>query len=187
VRAKLLVDKIADEAAGAVDPEQIDSAIVRQVAAGLRVRIAWKDITGQKYHYLDYVDPAKSPIQRLPFTPPGTYVPTAVEKNFTDIQRDVATVTSELAQVDYKGVAQDVRTLVATLQKKLDDLDVKKFGDAADAVRDLAKDPRIRPRRWRASRARSRSSRRRRRGSTSSSRGRRSRRRSTTPRPRPRR
>ncbi len=143
VLSKLLVDKISDGRGGKVDPDAIDAAIQAQVAKGLRVRIAWKDITGQKYLELDYVDPAKSPPPTLGFTPAGTYVPTSVEKSLTDIQRDVASVTSELAQVDYKGLAQDVRALVNTLQKQAEAVEVKKFGDAADAVRDLAKDPRI--------------------------------------------
>jgi ABC-type transporter Mla subunit MlaD len=143
VRSKLFIDKISDDTGGVVDPAKIDEAIASQVKKGLRVRIAWKDITGQKYLELDYVDPAKSPPPPLPFEPSGTYVPTSVEKSITDIQRDVATVTSELAQVDYKAVVQDVRTLMATLQKTIGEIDVKKFGEAADAVRDLARDPRI--------------------------------------------
>jgi ABC-type transporter Mla subunit MlaD len=143
VRSELFVDKISDDTGGAVDPTRIDEALAAQVKKGLRVRIAWKDITGQKYLELDYVDPAKSPPPPIPFEPPGAYIPTSVEKTFTDIQRDVATVTAGLAQVDFKAVMEDVRSLLTSMQKKIDDLDVKKFGDAADAVRDLAKNPRI--------------------------------------------
>jgi paraquat-inducible protein B len=143
VVSKLFVDKISDDTGGSVDPSRIDEAIALQVKKGLRVRIAWKDITGQKYLELDYVDPTKSPPPPIPFEPTGAYIPTSVEKSITDIQRDVAAVTSGLAQVDFKAVMQDVRTLMSTLQKKVEQLDVKHVADAADAVRDLAKDPRI--------------------------------------------
>jgi len=143
VRSSLLVDKISDQTGGKADPAQIDAAIAAQVAKGLRVRIAWKDITGQKYLELDYVDPAKSPPPPLPFEPSGTYVPTSLEASITDIQRDIATVSSELAHIDYKGLTQDIRTLVTSLTKKLDGMDMGKFGEAAEAVKNLAKDPRI--------------------------------------------
>jgi paraquat-inducible protein B len=143
VRSNLVVEKISDETGGFVGPAQIDSAIRRQVDDGLRVRIAWKDITGQKYLDLDYVDPTKSPIPPLPFEPPGTYIPTAMEKKFIDIQRDVAAMTSELAQIDYKGLAQEIRALVTTLREKSEEIEGRKFGEAADAVRDLAKSPKI--------------------------------------------
>ena len=45
------------------------------------MRIAWKDITGQKYLDLDYFDPQKSPPPALPFDPPGTCIPSANEKS----------------------------------------------------------------------------------------------------------
>ena len=122
--------------------QEILLAIRREVSQGLRVRVAWKDITGQKYLDLDYVDPAKSPPGALAFTPPGTYIPTAVETKLADIQRDVANVTSRLAQVDYQGIAEDARSAVTTLRKAIEDLDAAglgtRFGEAADSVRRLA-------------------------------------------------
>lgn len=141
VRSALQYRQITErESSG--DPSAIDKAIRREVEQGLRVSIAWKDITGQKYLDLDYVDPAKSPPATLGFTPPGTYIPTAVETKLADIQRDVANVTSRLAQVDYQGIAQDARAAVTTLRKAIEDLDAAglgaRFGEAADSVRRLA-------------------------------------------------
>jgi ABC-type transporter Mla subunit MlaD len=143
VVSSLDVDKISDQQGGLIDRAQIHASIARRVSQGLRVRIAWKDITGQKYLDLDYVDPAQSPPPPLPFTPPGAYIPVAVTKSISDIQRDVATVTSRLAEVDYKGISEEVRALVASLKKQSDAIDVTKFGDAADAMRDLARNPKI--------------------------------------------
>ena len=141
VRSALQFKQITErESSG--DLAAIDAAIRREVQQGLRVSIAWKDITGQKYLDLDYVDPAKSPPGALAFTPPGTYIPTAVETKLADIQRDVANVTSRLAQVDYQGIAEDARSAVTTLRKAIEDLDAAglgtRFGEAADSVRRLA-------------------------------------------------
>jgi len=143
VVSSLEVDKISDQKGGMVDREQIHASIARRVSQGLRVRIAWKDITGQKYLDLDYVDPAQSPPPRLPFTPPGAYIPTSVTKSISDIQRDVATVTSRLAEVDYKGIADDVRELVQSMRRQSEQLDAAKFNEAAVALRDLARNPKI--------------------------------------------
>src|SRR5882724_889682 len=46
VVSSLDVDKISDQKGGMVDREQIHASIARRVSQGLRVRIAWKDITG---------------------------------------------------------------------------------------------------------------------------------------------
>jgi len=143
VVSSLDVDKISDQKGGMIDREQIHASIARRVSQGLRVRIAWKDITGQKYLDLDYVDPALSPPPPLPFTPPGAYIPVAVVKSISDIQRDVATVTSRLAEVDYKAIAEEVRALVASLKKQADSMDAASFNDAAVALRDLARNPKI--------------------------------------------
>lgn len=147
VRSKLLVDKISDQTTSIVDREEIDTSIAKKVANGLRVRIAWKDITGQKYLDLDYVDPKESPARALAFTPPGSYIPTATERTFSDIQRDVGAVASKLARLDYESIAEDVRALMASLKKTVDEISAAglgpRAGEAADAVRDLAKSPRI--------------------------------------------
>lgn len=146
VRVDLVVDKISDQG-GLVDRDKIDRAIRRKVDQGLRVRIAWKDITGLKYLDLDYVDGKGTKTPELPFTPPGTWIPTSVERSFTDIQRDVATVASQLAQVDIKGIGDEVKQLVTSLRARIDEFDAKgvgqKVGEAAEAVRDLATSPKL--------------------------------------------
>jgi ABC-type transporter Mla subunit MlaD len=143
VVSSLDVDKISDQEGGMVDREQLRASIARRVSQGLRVQIAWKDITGQKYLDLDFVDPAQSPPPPLPFTPPGAYIPAAVTASFTDIQRDVATVAQRLAEVDFKAMSEEARGLVASLRKQSEALDAAKFGEAADAIRDLARNPKI--------------------------------------------
>lgn len=147
VRSNLLVDKISDQTTSIVDREEIDLGIANKVKNGLRVRLAWKDITGQKYLDLDYHDPKESPAKPLSFTPPGTYVPTATERTFSDIQRDVGEVASKLSRLDYESIAADTRALMASLRKTVDEFGAAglgpRVGEAADAVRDLAKNPRI--------------------------------------------
>jgi ABC-type transporter Mla subunit MlaD len=147
VKLDLVVDKISDDTSGIVDRKKIDDAIRRKVAQGLRVRISWKDITGLKYLDLDYVDPKTSKPPELPFTPPGTWIPTSVERSFSDIQRDVATVASQLAQVDIKGIGEEIKGLVTALRSRVEDFDSKsvaaRVGDAADALRDLAANPKL--------------------------------------------
>jgi ABC-type transporter Mla subunit MlaD len=147
VRSSLLVEKISDQTASIVDRGEIDSSIAQKVHDGLRVRLAWKDITGQKYLDLDFYDPKESQAKTLAFTPPGSYVPTATERTFSDIQRDVGEVASKLARLDYQTVLDEARALIASLRKTVEQLESgglsARIGDAADSVRDLARNPKI--------------------------------------------
>lgn len=147
VRCDLFVDKIADKGGVTESDERIDASIAREVAQGLRVRIVWKDITGQKFLDLDYHDPERAPATPPPFDPPGTWIPTAPERSIVDIQRDVAAVASNLAEVDFQAIATDVRAVLASVRARSDELSEarvgEKFADAAEAIAARARDERI--------------------------------------------
>ncbi|MCG3133264.1 MAG: hypothetical protein HMLKMBBP_00389 [Planctomycetes bacterium] len=130
------------------DEMRARNLIVGEVAKGLRVRVAWKDITGQKYLDVDYVDPQEYPVPDLGFMPPSPYIPTALSPSFTDIQRDLATTLGSLSKIDYQRLGAQLQQLLEQLTQKVQDFRSDEvsasFRDAADAIRGAAQDPALR-------------------------------------------
>lgn len=128
---------------GGVRPsgEEVRDAISREVSKGLRVRVVWKDITGQKFLDLDYVDPTLDEHRpaELGFEPAEPYIPTLTEKSLTDIQRDLSATISNLAKIDYAAIGGQLQSVLAQIGQKVSDLRTdelsRSFRDAADAMK----------------------------------------------------
>ena len=116
--------------------DEVRDALRREVAHGLRVRVKWKDITGQKYLELDYVDADQLPPPDLPFAPTEPYVPTASEKSLTDIQRDFAATLGNLAKIDYAAIAANLQVLLEQLTQKVSEF---RADEVSTSIRDAAK------------------------------------------------
>lgn len=127
--------------------DDVKGLVRRMSADGLRVRIAWADITGQKYLDLDYLDPEEFPQPDLRFAPHQPYVPTAVEPSFTDIQRDLATTVSNVSQVDFQRLSAESVALLERLNEVVAEFgEAGITGEAKDtlvAMRRVAEDERI--------------------------------------------
>lgn len=127
---------------GAFGPsvDELTAGLAHEVAQGLRVRVAWKDITGQKFLDLDYLDPEEYPPPDLGFLPEQPYIPTATEKSLTDIQRDLAATIGGLAKIDYPAIAARLQTILEQVAQKVSDIRADElsasFRDAAKAMQE---------------------------------------------------
>jgi paraquat-inducible protein B len=144
----LLVDTLV---AAGVSETLASSAAVglpEMVDDGLRVRLAWKDITGQKFLDVDFLDPKEYPIPNLGFEPEQPYLPTVTGPSLTDIQKDLATTMASLSRVPYEDIGRRIDTLLATTERAIAELDTKnltaKFGRVADALDQLASSEHLR-------------------------------------------
>ena len=144
----LLVDTLV---AAGVSESLASSAAVglpEMVDDGLRVRLAWKDITGQKFLDVDFLDPKEYPAPDLGFEPQQPYLPTVTGPSLTDIQKDLATTMASLSRIRYEDIARRVDTLLATTERAISELDTKsltdKFGRVADALDKLASSEHLR-------------------------------------------
>lgn len=144
----LLVDTLA--AAGVAESlaGRAASELPDMVSEGLRVRLAWKDITGQKFLDVDFLDPKEYPVPELGFEPEQPYLPTVTGPSLSDIQKDLATTMSSLSRIRYEDIAQRVDTLLTTTERAIAELDTKslseKFGRVADALDSLASSENLR-------------------------------------------
>lgn len=141
VIGELAPEQLTRFGGSAPSEREIRAAVRREVDKGLRARVAWKDITGQKYIDLEY-DPT-APVPELGFTPPGLNIPTRAERSLVDIQRDLAATLANLAKVDYAALGAKVDQLLTTLSLKVSELRVDELSvslrDAANAIRDAVK------------------------------------------------
>ena len=125
VRAE--VDFSAEEAA------QLKQDAVQMVKRGLRAQTQLAGITGQQYLAIDYVDPAKYPPLEFEWTPKNTYVPSAPSAAGAIIA-SAQTFMASLNEADIQALAQNLNTLVANLDRKLDEVPVAELSANANDV-----------------------------------------------------
>lgn len=143
VRADLFPKALAAFGESVTNEEESRALIEKEVLHGLRVRVAWKDITGQKYLDVDFLDPEEYPPPKLGFEPAKPYLPAAVSPSLQDIQKDLATTLGSLSKIDYQRLGANMQQLLEVLTQRVEQFRADEvsasFRDAAEAVRDLAK------------------------------------------------
>lgn len=104
---------------------------------GLRAKLNLQGITGLLFVELSFEDPREypAPIRRHPDIHP---VMPAIRSPISEVQNSIVEIVADLKAAKISTLAQDLRTLVGTANRKLGDLDVKHIGErvaaAADAV-----------------------------------------------------
>ena len=148
VDGALLISSLQAEGVTEARAALVASDLPRMAEDGLRVRLAWKDITGQKFLDVDFLDPKEYPVPDLGFEPEQPYLPTVTGPSLTDIQKDLATTMASLSRIPYEDIGKRVNTLLATTEKAIAELDTKslsdKFGRVADAMDKLASSEHLR-------------------------------------------
>lgn len=125
VRAE--VDFSAEEA------EQLKQDAAQMVKRGLRAQTQLKGITGQQYLAIDYVDPAKYPLLEFEWTPKYTYVPSAPSAA-GEIIANAQTFMASLNAADIQTLARNLNTLIANLDRKLNEVPVAELAANANHV-----------------------------------------------------
>lgn len=114
-----------------VDQVRRDAADL--VARGLRAQTQLAGITGQQYLALDLFDPDKYPPLPFEWQPKYVYVPSAPSAT-AEIVGSVQRFFASLNEADVKALGQSLNKLVVNLDGKLDQLDVARLSNDADAL-----------------------------------------------------
>jgi phospholipid/cholesterol/gamma-HCH transport system substrate-binding protein len=115
------------------EAEQLKQDAVQMVKRGLRAQTQLAGITGQQYLAIDYVDPAKYPPLEFEWTPKNTYVPSAPSAAGAIIASAQKFMAS-LNEADIQALAKNLNTLVANLDRKLDEVPVAELSANANDV-----------------------------------------------------
>jgi paraquat-inducible protein B len=111
---------------------------------GLRAKLNFTGITGLLFVELNIEDPKEYPAiaryasETLPVVP-------AIPSPIAEVQASIVEIVANIKQVDFAGIAKDVKTLLASTNQKVAELDLKaltdRIGGAADAVTTLVSSP----------------------------------------------
>lgn len=122
--------------------------IQTMVEHGLRAQLGVLGLaTGLLFVELDFMDPAQYPAQKLADAPKLVvipYVPSAI----SEYQASISEILSDLKKIDFAGLSKELKTLLTSTNKKINDLDLKTLGDkvgrAADSVSGFVDSPETR-------------------------------------------
>ena len=114
---------------------------------GLRAQLGVLGLaTGLLFVELDFADPQLYPPTALPGVPKYVVIP-SMPSAISEYQASISEILSDLKKVDFTGLSKEIKTLLATTTKKVDDLDTKKLSDklghAADSVTAFVDSPEV--------------------------------------------
>jgi len=112
---------------------QMRQDAVLMVRRGLRAQTQLAGVTGQQYLAIDFLDPAKFPPLKFPWTPKYTYVPSAPSLTGQIVANAQAFLAS-LNQADFKTLGRNLNTLIVDLDSKVNEAPVEKLITNANAT-----------------------------------------------------
>jgi paraquat-inducible protein B len=134
---------LTDSAGQQIDltsPAELQNLIDR----GLRARLSLTGITGLLFVELKFEDARVYPANPRYMTEQYPVVP-AITSPISEVQQSIVEIVANIKKVDFADLSKQLKTLLATTNRKVDDLDVKdlsgRIARAADAVQALASSP----------------------------------------------
>jgi paraquat-inducible protein B len=134
---------LADSAGAPIDltsPVELQGMIDR----GLRARLNLTGITGLLFVELNFEDVRKYPVVPRLLNDQYPVVP-AIPSPISEVQQSIVEIVADLKQVDFTGLSKQVKTLLATTNQKVSDLDVKalseRVGGGGEAVHSFVSSP----------------------------------------------
>jgi phospholipid/cholesterol/gamma-HCH transport system substrate-binding protein/paraquat-inducible protein B len=117
----------------AAQADELRRDVVEMVRGGLRAQTQLAGITGQQYLAVDFLDAAKFPPLAFEWTPRYEYVPSAPSLS-GQIVANVQTFLATLNEADVKRLADNLNTLLLTLNDRVSQLPVGELSQHAQGV-----------------------------------------------------
>ena len=113
------------------------AALQGLIDRGLRARLNLTGITGLLFVELDFEDARKYPANPKFMMEPYPVVP-AIPSPISEVQQSIVEIVANIKKIDFAELSKEVKALLTSANKKVNDLDVKalseRLGRAADAV-----------------------------------------------------
>ena len=112
---------------------------------GLRAQLGVLGLaTGLLFVELDFADPQLYPVTAQADIPKYVVIP-SMPSAISEYQASISEILNDLRKVDFAGISKDLKTVLASTNKKINDLDLKTLGDkmgrAADTVTAFIESP----------------------------------------------
>ena len=128
--------------------DQARDYLVRQAEHGLRAVLSFQGITGLSFLDLDYQTDSKpddftESMRQIAGDPEVVYIPSGPGQ-IMEIGESVTTLVKSLSDVDFSGISKDIKTLVQSVDKAVEDLNTdqmsSEFTAAVAEIRKTAAD-----------------------------------------------
>ena len=117
------------------------ATLQRLIEEGLRAKIDLVGITGLQFVELDFLDPQQFPAPRLESGAEYPVVPT-VPSGMSELIANLSKIVNNLEKVDFAELSHELKSLLATANQEVGDLDLKKMvakvTAAAESIEALA-------------------------------------------------
>ena len=123
------------EAFPGMSEAQIRARLTDAVEEGARMQIASAGLMGTAFLSVTLLDPAENPPMELPWTPKRFYIP-SVPGAFGAMMASMEESLHNLAQVDFKVIADNLNTLMVDADKEIKDLHIAEVREHAIALLD---------------------------------------------------
>jgi len=94
--------------------QQIEALLERMVTRGLRARISSNLLTQQAFLEIDFLDPNRFPVEKVPWVPKYTVIPSAPGE-FTTMKDSIDKILTQLQEIDAKGLAVSLQKVFTSL------------------------------------------------------------------------
>ncbi len=112
---------------------QIEALLEQMVQRGLRTRISSNLLTQQAYLEMNFVDPNRFPVERIPWTPTCTLIPSAPSE-FGTITSAIDRIVNQLAAIDAKGLSESLERVFTSLNTAITEADLAELSKEARGV-----------------------------------------------------
>jgi paraquat-inducible protein B/uncharacterized coiled-coil protein SlyX len=113
--------------------EQIDVALRRMIARGLRVRVSSNILTGLAYLEANYVDPNRFPVENVPWEPIYFRIPSAPSE-LTTLKDSIDSILTQLQAIDVESLSSSLDKLLNSLNKVITDANVPQLSRQTQAL-----------------------------------------------------
>lgn len=114
------------------------------VERGMRAKLNLQGITGLLFVELSFEDPREYPAPKRSGVDPYPAIP-AIKSPIAEVQSSIVEIVADIKRVDFAGLSKELKTLLATTNQKVAELDLKalaeRVGRAADSIEKFAGSP----------------------------------------------
>ena len=118
-----------------ISPQALRERLETAIKDGGRVRLSSAGLMGTAFLSLEFMDAKENPPLELAWTPDRLYIPSAPSA-FGAMMNSMENTLKNLAQVDVKGISENLNSLLVDADKQIKDLQIVELRERAVALVD---------------------------------------------------
>ncbi len=117
---------------------QVEEVLGQMTERGARMRITSNILTGQAFLEMNYLDPNRFPVEKVPWTPKYLRIPSAPGE-LTTIKDSIDKILTQLQAIDVEGLAGSLENLFTSLNTAITEINLSAMSLETRAVLQVAR------------------------------------------------